>query len=542
MKAFTLRFVIPLFLLFGWSHCANIQSPTGGPKDKRPPKLVSSIPAANATDFHGTTILLTFDEAVKLNSPREEIIISPSPGKEVEYTVKGNKVFIKPKERLKDSTTYSVLFREGVQDITEGNVPPNLKLAFSTGPYVDSLTIAGQVYDVLEGLPKDKITVAIYSSDTFDIFSDLPSYFTKTDKRGNFTLENLRPGTYRIYAFNDVNKNLKVESRNEAFGFLQQDLHLQTHIDTLSIGLVQLDSRPLKISSIRNIGNITRVKFSKTLADYQLRPDSIITHAFGENTSEINLWNTDGNDSLKLQLTGIDSLNARKDTVFYIKHTTIKPVKEKFSWSLGEPVINPENARMVTRISFSKPLRSLQLDSLYVQLDSTERFPITREDLTFLKKKKEILVSKLLPKKLFAEDQNPLLKLIARPMLGLSMDGDTTKAFTNNISILWPEENGTIAIQVNTKKQDYILQLQNKGTRKVVLQTTNTSKLTARNLPPADYEIRVILDTNKNGVWDAGNYYQRIEPERIIYYRSTEGTRSIPVRANWEIGPLQFSF
>lgn len=542
MKVLTLRFIIPLFLLFSWSHCANIQSPTGGPKDKRPPKLISSIPAANSTDFHGNTIMLTFDEAVKLNSPREEIIISPSPGKEVEYTVKGNKVFIKPKDRLKDSTTYSFLFREGIQDITESNVPPNLKLAFSTGPYVDSLIIAGQVYDVLEGMPKDKITVAIYSSDTFDIFTDIPSYFTKTDKKGNFTLENLRPGTYRIYAFNDENKNLKVESRNEMYGFIKQDLHLVTHIDTLSIGLIQLDSRPLKISSIRNIGNITRVKFSKTLADYQLRPDSAIAHAFGENTSEINLWNPEGNDSLRLQLTAIDSLNARKDTVFYIKRTTIKPVKEKFSWSLGDPVINPENARMITRLSFSKPLQSLHLDSLYVQLDSTERFPITREDLTFRNRKKEILVSKLLPKKLFAEDQNPLLKLVARPWLAVSMDGDTSKAFTNNVSILWPEENGTITIQVNTKKKDYILQLQNKGTHKVIQQSISTPKLVAKNIPPSDYEIRVILDTNKNGVWDPGNYYERIEPERIIYYKSAEGTRSIPVRANWEIGPLQFSF
>lgn len=542
MKVLTLRFIIPLFLLFSWSHCANIQSPTGGPKDKRPPKLISSIPAANSTDFYGNTIMLTFDEAVKLNSPREEIIISPSPGKEVEYTVKGNKVFIKPKDRLKDSTTYSFLFREGIQDITESNVPPNLKLAFSTGPYVDSLIIAGQVYDVLEGMPKDKITVAIYSSDTFDIFTDIPSYFTKTDKKGNFTLENLRPGTYRIYAFNDENKNLKVESRNEMYGFIKQDLHLVTHIDTLSIGLIQLDSRPLKISSIRNIGNITRVKFSKTLADYQLRPDSAIAHAFGENTSEINLWNPEGNDSLRLQLTAIDSLNARKDTVFYIKRSTIKPVKEKFSWSLGDPVINPENARMITRLSFSKPLQSLHLDSLYVQLDSTERFPITREDLTFRNRKKEILVSKLLPKKLFAEDQNPLLKLVARPWLAVSMDGDTSKAFTNNVSILWPEENGTITIQVNTNKKDYILQLQNKGTHKVIQQSISTPKLVAKNIPPSDYEIRVILDTNKNGVWDPGNYYERIEPERIIYYKSVEGTRSIPVRANWEIGPLQFSF
>jgi len=541
MKLLNRLFVL-IVLLGALSRCANIQTPSGGPKDKRPPKLISSVPRPNDTNFHGTSILLTFDEAVKLKSPRDEIIISPSAGKDIEFTVKGNKVFITPKAKLQDSTTYNFQFREGIQDITEGNAPLNLKLAFSTGPTIDSLSIAGEVHEVLTGTHKEKITVAIFSADTFDIFKHTPNYFTQTDKQGNFRLNNLRAGRYHIYAFADGNKNLKVESRSEKFGFLKDSINLTANIDTLSMGIVQLDSRPLKISSIRNIGNVTRVRFSKELKDYELSSETALVNAFGDNHSEINIWNPPLPDSLKITLVGVDSLINRKDTVFYIKTTDIKPVKEKFNWSLGRPAINPENAKLLTTFTFSKPLSKLNFDSLYVKVDTTELIPITREDMTFDEKHKEINVVKDFPKKMFGADQNPLLTLMAKSTFAVSIDGDTTKQQSASVGIYWPEENGTLTLQANTHAENYILQLLEKTSGKVILQTINLPRMLAKNIPPGDYYIRVIIDKNANGIWDAGNYYQRIEPENVIYFVGTEGSRTIPVRANWEIGPLQFTF
>jgi hypothetical protein len=42
--------------------------------------------------------------------------------------------------------------------------------------------------------------------------------------------------------------------------------------------------------------------------------------------------------------------------------------------------------------------------------------------------------------------------------------------------------------------------------------------------------VRVIIDANKNGKWDSGNYEKGILPENI--YTFSEVTK---VRANWEI-------
>lgn len=106
--------------------------------------------------FPGETVILTFNEYIRLNNPKEEIIISPSAGKEVEIKMRKNEVSIKPKDGWKGETTYSIQFREGIKDASEGNAPLNLKLAFSTGDIIDSLKLSGKVFDLPKGIAAEK--------------------------------------------------------------------------------------------------------------------------------------------------------------------------------------------------------------------------------------------------------------------------------------------------------------------------------------------------------------------------------------------------
>src|SRR5258708_11668987 len=164
MKERVFLFVVIIYL---FQACASLTTPTGGPKDVDPPELIGSSPENNQINFKGKTVELIFNELVKLNNPREEIIISPSPGKNIEIKAKGTKVTFTPAKGWKDSTTYSILFRQGIQDVTEGNSPDSigLKIAFSTGPVIDSLHITGKVEDLLNGKVADKITVGLYQQD-----------------------------------------------------------------------------------------------------------------------------------------------------------------------------------------------------------------------------------------------------------------------------------------------------------------------------------------------------------------------------------------
>ena len=523
-------------------QCASLTTPTGGPKDKIPPLLLESVPKANQTNFKAKTVELSFDETVKLNNAREEIIISPSPGKEIEIKTKGSKVTITPRGGWKDTTTYSISFREGIQDITESNSPPNLKLAFSTGPQIDSLHLSGNVYDLLEGVPREKITVAIYQADTFDIFIDSPNYFTKTDKHGNFKLENIHAGTYRIYAFDDKNKNLKVESRNEMYGFIARSIKLTTHVDTLDIGLFRLDSRPFKLTSARNIGNITRLRFNKYVDNYSVESSVQITHAFGDNQTDVTIWNPENGDSVRLHLSATDSLQNKIDTSFYIKKTAIKPIKEKFSFSLGTPTVDPETGKFTTTLKFNKPISIINFDSLFIGIDSVNHINISKHDMSLDTAHGRLTLSKELNKKIFTSTKDPQLFLKAGRGFLYSVDSDSSKELSAAILIYWPEENAILSFQTQTKEKNYVIQIIDKNSKQIIFSVANLIKVTVKNLPPSAYQLRVIVDSNRNGRWDPGNIKINQQPEKIIYYKAADGSQSFPVRANWELGPLLLRF
>src|SRR6478609_9733185 len=149
-------FIYPLFLMC----CAKTTSPTGGPKDTIPPTLVKSIPEKGSLNYAGNEIQLTFSENIMLKNQKEQIIVTPGIGDRYKIEFNKKTVTIKLEEKLKDSTTYTFSFRDAVVDLNEQNPARNLKLAFSTGTYIDSLSIEGKVNDLLHAKELKDITVA----------------------------------------------------------------------------------------------------------------------------------------------------------------------------------------------------------------------------------------------------------------------------------------------------------------------------------------------------------------------------------------------
>ena len=47
---------------------------------------------------------------------------------------------------------------------------------------------------------------------------------------------------------------------------------------------------------------------------------------------------------------------------------------------------------------------------------------------------------------------------------------------------------------------------------------------------PGKYTFRLIEDSNKNDIWDTGNYLQKVSPEPVYYFPS-----ELEVRANWDL-------
>ena len=58
-------------------QCAKRGNPTGGPDDETPPVLLRADPALNTTHFNKERIRLYFDEYIKLQKLKDQLIVSP---------------------------------------------------------------------------------------------------------------------------------------------------------------------------------------------------------------------------------------------------------------------------------------------------------------------------------------------------------------------------------------------------------------------------------------------------------------------------------
>ena len=580
-------------------RCASQTTPTGGPKDVAPPVLKKSVPVNKQTNFKGKVVELTFDELLKLNNPKEEIIITPAPGKDVLFSVKQTKVFIEPKDGWADTTTYSISFREGIQDLNESNPVENLHLAFSTGPTIDSLQINGKINQSLTEKIPEKITIALYQQDTFDIFQHSPSFFTKTKEDGSFKIENLKKGNYYIYAFDDKNKNLKVESKNEKFGFLPVPipavaLPLKKGADTLKLMLYLIDSRPPKVSSIRNTGTISQIRLNKEITSYTITnpKHAKIVHSFSGNQSEILIYHQlELNDSIPLSFSGIDSLALKVDTTFYIKRIESKLPKEKFTIKILSSSINPESLAVLVKAEFSKPIQSLNYDSIYfspdpipektlkpkpgektknkdkkdevkknvkepkdtlsVKPDTTTikkdsipkkllKIPVQREDISIDSVHKILTISKTIDKKVFTEKPT-LINLALEQLFALSVENDSSKRETKTINIASAETTGILHIEISTKYKNYEVHLLS-SSGDLIQKVRNVKKYTFKYLLPQEYKLMFYADLNNNEKWDAQNVVEQTMQEPTFFYKTPEGKFTFPIRSAWELGPLLLKF
>ena len=60
-----------------FTHCAKRGFPEGGPKDESPPILVNANPKENSINFDEKRIRLFFDEYIKLEDFRKQLVVSP---------------------------------------------------------------------------------------------------------------------------------------------------------------------------------------------------------------------------------------------------------------------------------------------------------------------------------------------------------------------------------------------------------------------------------------------------------------------------------
>jgi hypothetical protein len=542
--------LIYLFLLFlsglAAFSCAKQSSPMGGPRDEDPPLLIESLPKDQSVNTKPERIVLTFDEFVGLDNPGKGVVITPKVNKDlVEFTALKNSITVLLKQDLEDSTTYVLDFQKSVVDISERNPAENLRLVFSTGSQIDSLNISGQLRFPFSESKEDykNVLVGIYPlNDSTDVFSAPPYYLAQVDTLGKFSLKNLKSGHYRAYAWKDVNGNLKADYKSEEYDFLPDTISLTPETtDSLFFNLTKADLTPIKILRSSNFGKNFDIILNRNPLLNEVENDLLGKDLFyvqGEKRLRF-FPKKPILDSIPIKISLQDSVGFSSDSLIWAKFPDSgrKPEKLDIQINSGKSFYQD----LDIQLTFNKPVNQINLDSLQLKIDSLF-IPIQKHMLSFVDSSKR----DVLHIKVFLADslQTELVTLIAPDSTFQDIEGEYNekKVEANYRKLVRKNLADGISGEVIGTEGPLIIQLIN-GKKEITYQQVldTKTKFSFSLLDPGTYTLRVIEDSNGNGIWDPSNYMQRKLAERVFYYKGENQTRDLIIRGGWTIEDLLIS-
>lgn len=513
------------------SGCAVQQKPQGGPRDTTPPKLLKATPTDQTRNFTGKKIELEFDEFFKLNNQYQEISVSPAQERSPEFTVKQKTLVIELKDTLQKNTTYVISFGKAVTDVNESNVVKNLTYVFATGPTIDSLSISGNVVNVLTGDKEKEVPVLLYNlkQDSLLFGKKKPTLFATTDTAGNFKFSNLKADTYRIYALKEQSADKIYNSDNELIAFKTNPIQLKK--DTSGIKLTLFKEIPENLHFNNRIFDKDGGMFLSVNKPL-IKPSVKIIFPEALDAQKVVETNKTG-DSIYVYSKNMDfdsvKLAAYQNGVAFDTLTLRKGRRETFQRNiiLGYNIstggaIKP-NADLI--VTASTPIDSFDQSLITLMEDSAKvNYTIQRDTLT---RKKLIFKYRWKPKARYTLtfNDNSLTGFwgdkIKKQQKTFVMDN------AENYSTL------TMRIAVPDTGRSYIIELLTGGAeQKNVVRTECITRNTAiifKMLLTGKYQLRVSYDANKNGKWDAGNVSRKIQPENIWLNPTIYA-----IRPNWE--------
>jgi len=522
-------------------RCAQITPLTGGKKDTEAPKLLKAVPANASLNVQPKTIELTFDEYITLKDVMNQFVITPQTKQFPEIEASGKKVRVKFNEALLPNTTYKLSFGNAIVDLRESNNLPNFEYVFSTGPTIDSLKLRGAIENATDKKAAAQVLVGLYPAASADsiIYKEKPLYLIRTDDQGRFAFNYLPDRTFKIVAIRDQNKNLLYDGPEEQIAFVPQ---VADPKDTTEIRMRLFKEIPYKSFIKRHFSvepGRANIAFNKPQSGTTVKADGLILTRWNSLGDTLSLYYANRFDTLT---TFVSYASGKTDTLYIRIPAENAKASERGSARKATSYIIKSNLESASIPYFLVP--ELQLN-----------FPVYAKQV----KKERIL---LIEKKDTARAAVKSYTLIADPDPALSFTLQTEfnaessytlsildSAFTNDYKrfndstgykfrTTTPDDYAGLSMKLMfPKKENYIVLLKNdKGQvidrRIISLSLTSTAEklIVYKNLLPGNYYIEAIEDSNKNGLFDTGNYFSRTQPE-IIFINSA----AIKLLAGWEI-------
>ncbi|CAM1342254.1 Ig-like domain-containing protein [Tenacibaculum amylolyticum] len=526
MKLYKQLFFIVFSCIILLSGCARKGSPSGGPKDETAPIMVIAKPAYESLNFDGENIRIYFDEYIILRDLNKKLIVSPPFKNPPLITPQGTPskyINIKILDTLKKNTTYTFNFGDAILDNNENNKLENFKYVFSTGDFIDSLTVSGSVIDIKEKVKSKNYNVLLYKVDsTFNdsiIYKRKPDYVTKTIDSLNFKFTNVSDGDYRVFALEEETSDYLFNSKLDQVGFFEGTISLPKDSVIIKPIILFKEDQPYKFKRGKELSK-GKINFGFTGKQKDMKVEVISKvpadfKAFSKvlkDKDSLIYWHTPIKaDSLNFIVTN----NNHKDT------TRVKLRKKKIDSLTVSSSIRGSNLHLADTLF-------INTNNPIVAFDKTKFSLVDADTVAVNFEIKEIDFNKLAV--LFEKKPNSKYNLEILPKaiedLYKVQSKDTIRYTLNTKEI---EDYGSISLNVVKEIEEPII-IELIMDKKVVSSTylKTSKKIDFTLLEPKKYTIRAIVDSNENGVWDTGSYLLKIQPERIIYFPEV-----IEMRANW---------
>lgn len=565
--------------------CANIGNPSGGPIDKTPPIFMRSNPTPNAVNVKDRKIEIFFDEIVSLKDPSTKIIVSPAQTEMPRMSALGRKVTVELVDSLLPNTTFTIDFSNSIQDNNEGNAIDNFAFAFSTGSVIDSMRVSGYVLDSRTLEPMQSVVVGLQSNLADSAFhKEKLQRVALTNDRGQFTIRNVSPGSYHIFALKDLDRDYKFGNPTEDIAFLD------------SIIVPSIGSREAADTVYNDLNEIDTIMRATRPAYF---PNDILLSMFNEDRKSQYLANNLRVDSTRISLT----FAAASDTLPSLSIVGRNDVPDQ--WYTLERSQTNDTLTYWIRPTHLVSADTLMVATTYLRTDTASNLSWGTDTLKFTfqrqkaKKKKKNEETDSLEQIRFMELHPlangtqevyaPLLLQTGTPIERYSREAFHLQRKLQNDTIFYPAEIKSIALRDSTlNRRDLMLKvdwepgaaytlavdslamtdiygLQTKplkvdfnvrkmeeygnivfnipavrdsaivelldGTEKIVLRApVKSHRAELLNLLPGKYYARLFIDRNGNGKYDTGNYDMHLQPEETVYYPG-----AINLKKNWDV-------
>ena len=591
MKLSTLGLrVLPVMAAGLLAACASMGRPQGGPRDMTPPVYVRSNPAPGQLNVSNPKIVVEFDENVSIDDAMNKVVVSPAQRTTPAVSSLGKRITVELRDSLIPNTTYTIDFSDAIRDLNESNVLDGFAMDFATGDSIDSLRISGMVFDASNLEPAQGMLVGAYSNLSDTAITTLPlERITKTNQLGQFTLRNLKPGQYHIFALNDMNRDYHWD-RSEDVAFYG--------------GVVTPTSERVLVSDTLKAADGTDSVVTRPTTRFL--PDDLLLTWFNEQYKSQYLVDNSRPERRKLDF----RFNTRADSLPILKLINTSRAGEDIgNWAVLDASATLDTLSYWIKDTALVALDTLLIEATYMRTDTLDNLSLTTDTLRFImrgnkkksaeekKKKKDEEADTVAPPvptidfrattgstqelnlPLLFSAGTPVLSLDSS-MISMEMLVDTlwtpvTAPVLSRTSPLRPMnfvarytwEPGTkyrltidsaaisdiyglvnkqVVHEFTTKNlADYssvTFNVQGLGNDPAVVELLNTSdkavasapvrggKATLDYIAPGTYYARLYIDRDSNNIWSTGNLLDSVQPEDVFYY-----PKKLTLKKNWDI-------